>query len=95
MDRLTGADEDVPRGRPFVDVELREHFPAASSSQDTYTLLKFYNLSKDLIKTVLRVRLDMESCSITVYLNCTIRPPLPAASVYPDDQGLCCRECSS
>lgn len=47
----------MPRGRPFVDVELREHFPAASSSQDTYTLLKFYNLSKDLVKTVLRVRL--------------------------------------
>ena len=49
------ADEDAPRGRPFVDVELREHFLAASSSQDTYTLLKFYNLSKDLVKTVLRV----------------------------------------
>lgn len=47
-------DEDVPRGRPFIDVELREHFPAASSSQDAYTLLKFYNLSKDLVKTVLQ-----------------------------------------
>ena len=56
MGCLTAADDDVPRGRPFVDVELREHFPAASSSQDTYTLLKFCNLSKDLVKTVLRVR---------------------------------------
>ena len=57
MGCLAAADDDMPRGRPFVDVELREHFPAASSSQDTYTLLKFYNLSKDLVKTVLRVSL--------------------------------------
>lgn len=49
------ADAEGPGGRPYVDVEVREHFPAASSSQDTYTLLKFYNLSKDLVKTVLKV----------------------------------------
>ena len=73
-----GADDDVPRGRPFVDVELREHFPAASSSQDTYTLLKFYNLSKDLVKTVLRVRLlhtSWHSCAVTY---CSMLLHLPA-----------------
>lgn len=37
------------------NVEIREHFPAASASQDTYTLLKFYNLSVDLVKAVLMV----------------------------------------
>lgn len=38
-----------------ANTEVREHFPAASASQDTYTLLKFYNLSIDLVKAVLRV----------------------------------------
>ena len=60
------ADEEVLRGRPFVDVEVREHFPAASSSQDTYTLLKFYNLSKDLVTTVLRVRLLFVDLPVSV-----------------------------
>ncbi|KAK9819698.1 hypothetical protein WJX72_001361 [[Myrmecia] bisecta] len=36
------------------DVELREHFPPASSSRDTYTLLKFYNLSANLVNSVLQ-----------------------------------------
>ena len=35
--------------------ELREHFPPASAGQDTYTLLKFYNLSSELLKSVLEV----------------------------------------
>ena len=52
------TDDKVPQGRHYVDVELREHCPAASSSHDTYTLLKFYNLSKDLVKTVLRVHIS-------------------------------------
>ncbi|DBB04235.1 TPA: hypothetical protein ACH3X1_013259 [Trebouxia sp. C0004] len=46
--------QDMLKAAPAVNVEIREHFPAASSSQDTYTLLKFYNLSKDLIKTLLQ-----------------------------------------
>ena len=36
---------------------LREHFPPATSSRDTYTLLKFYNLSRVVIKSLLLVRL--------------------------------------
>jgi hypothetical protein len=32
-----------------------QHFPPASSSRDTYTLLKFYNLSAQLIRSVLQV----------------------------------------
>lgn len=74
MHGLIGADDNEPRGRPFVDVELREHFPAASSSQDTYTLLKFYNLSKDLVKTVLRVRLGMHLCKATLVLHFDAAP---------------------
>ncbi|KAA6421340.1 MAG: hypothetical protein FRX49_08618 [Trebouxia sp. A1-2] len=50
----TDGQEDMLKAAPSVNVEIREHFPAASSSQDTYTLLKFYNLSKDLIKTLLQ-----------------------------------------
>lgn len=42
-------------GQQQVAKELREHFPPASAGQDTYTLLKFYNLSSDLLKSVLEV----------------------------------------
>lgn len=80
MGCLTAADDDMPRGRPFVDVELREHFPAASSSQDTYTLLKFYNLSKDLVKTVLRVRLPHNTLHVCALLHIVLL--LLASSAY-------------
>ncbi|DBA81851.1 TPA: hypothetical protein ACH3X1_007570 [Trebouxia sp. C0004] len=56
----TDGQEEQPQAEPLTDVVLREHFPAASSSQDTYTLLKFYNLSKDLIRTVLQDMNDAE-----------------------------------
>ncbi|DBB16378.1 TPA: hypothetical protein ACH3X3_014672 [Trebouxia sp. C0006] len=56
----TDGQEERPRAEHLTDVELREHFPAASSSQDTYTLLKFYNLSKDLVRTVLQDMNDAE-----------------------------------
>jgi len=55
MTCVADGQEDMLKAAPAVNVEIREHFPAASSSQDTYTLLKFYNLSKDLIKTLLQV----------------------------------------
>ncbi len=55
MNCAADGQEDMLKAAPSVNVEIREHFPAASSSQDTYTLLKFYNLSKDLIKTLLQV----------------------------------------
>ena len=55
MNCVADGQEDMLKAAPTVNVEIREHFPAASSSQDTYTLLKFYNLSKDLIKTLLQV----------------------------------------
>ena len=55
MNCVADGQEDMLKAAPSVNVEIREHFPAASSSQDTYTLLKFYNLSKDLIKTLLQV----------------------------------------
>lgn len=45
-----------PRPAPLVARELREHFPPASHGQDTYTLLKFYNLSEELLRSVLDVR---------------------------------------
>lgn len=35
--------------------ELREHFPPASAGKDSYTLLKFYNLSTLLVSSVLKV----------------------------------------
>ncbi len=59
--------EEQPRAEPLTDVELREHFPAASSSQDTYTLLKFYNLSKDLVRTVLQVCAASHACQDHFY----------------------------
>jgi hypothetical protein len=40
-------DNDVPRK------EVRDHLPPASSQQDSYTLLKFYSVSQELLKTVL------------------------------------------
>ena len=55
MNCVADGQEDMLKAAPSVNVEIREHFPAASSSQDTYTLLKFHNLSKDLIKTLLQV----------------------------------------
>ena len=36
-----------------LEIDLREHFPAANPAQDTYTMLKFYNLRTELIKSVL------------------------------------------
>ncbi|KAK9854785.1 hypothetical protein WJX84_000152 [Apatococcus fuscideae] len=42
------TDED-----PDLEIDLREHFPAANPAQDTYTMLKFYNLRTELIKSVL------------------------------------------
>lgn len=35
--------------------ELREHIPPASAGKDSYTLLKFYNLSTMLVSSVLKV----------------------------------------
>jgi hypothetical protein len=32
---------------------VREHYPPTSAGDQTYTLLKFYNLSCDLVKAVL------------------------------------------
>jgi hypothetical protein len=37
--------------------ELREHFPPASAGKDSYTLLKFYNISTLLVSSVLKVSL--------------------------------------
>lgn len=45
---LPEAEED-----PNLEIDLREHFPAANPAQDTYTMLKFYNLRTELIKSVL------------------------------------------
>ncbi len=36
-----------------LEIDLRDHFPAANPAQDTYTMLKFYNLRTELIKSVL------------------------------------------
>ncbi|KAK9842411.1 hypothetical protein WJX84_005751 [Apatococcus fuscideae] len=36
-----------------TDVDLREHHPAANPAQDTYTMLKFYNLQSALVKSVM------------------------------------------
>ena len=35
------------------DVDLREHHPAANPAQDTYTMLKFYNVQSTLVKSVM------------------------------------------
>lgn len=64
----TAAGQVVPTDTPPVGV--REHYPAASSSQDNYTLLKFYDLSTDLLKAVLKVRLLHAVC----YAHCCICP---------------------
>lgn len=64
---LIAADNELPKGRPNVDAHILEHFPAASASQDTYTLHKFYDMSSDLIKTVFKVRFlhaFMQSCAL-------------------------------
>ncbi len=78
--------EERPRAEPLTDVELREHFPAASSSQDTYTLLKFYNLSKDLVRTVLQVCLCPVPClsgpCCTKHLTSTLHSALFYAELH-------------
>ncbi len=81
--------EERPRAEPLTDVELREHFPAASSSQDTYTLLKFYNLSKDLVKTVLQVCVLPPMLVKSMFISCctqhpasTLQPACPHAELH-------------
>ena len=38
---------------PAAPEGLREHFPPTSVGEHAYTLLKFYNLSSDLVRAVL------------------------------------------
>ena len=73
--------EERPRAEPLTDVELREHFPAASSSQDTYTLLKFYNLSKDLVRTLLQVCVLPPMLVKTMFISCCTKHP--ASTLHP------------
>ncbi|KAK9807285.1 hypothetical protein WJX73_007725 [Symbiochloris irregularis] len=53
-DKGLAVEADAPAmPTPAEAKELREHFPPASAGQDTYTLLKFYNLSSELLRSVL------------------------------------------
>jgi hypothetical protein len=39
-------------------LELRQHCPPAAAGQDSYTLLKFYNLSSSLLNSIFQVRVS-------------------------------------
>jgi hypothetical protein len=39
--------------------ELRDHLPPASAGKDSYTLLKFYNISTLLVSSVLKVTVNL------------------------------------
>ena len=44
-----------PTSNALSMVVWLQHFPPASSCRDSYTLLKFYNLSATLVKSVMEV----------------------------------------
>eukprot|EP00798_Chlamydomonas_sp_ICE-L_P021903 gene21903-28945_t len=57
----SGGEAGLGGGQLAPPLELREHLPPASGAPDTYTLLKFYNLSSEVLRSVFRGLSDAQA----------------------------------
>lgn len=71
----------------------REHLPPASSSLDTYTLLKFYSLSAPILQSVFRGLQDAEVCGTHTYILAPHFKHLPVGGSWSVDAMLALLSC--